>query len=331
MAPSSRCRSRCSGNTTVHEPIGEVLAATVTPAGIHIRARFAQVPEPGRLRDRLEEAWQSVKAGLVRGLSIGFLPIGAPTLRPGGGRHIKRWQWGELSAVTMPMNIAATITSIKSAATGGPYHRPGDTGARVAPMNQTYSEQIAAHAAQRQATVASMAALMTQAEDAGATLDDAQTKQYDGWANQVKSLDGHLARLREFETLNVTQATPIAAAADRRSCKCNRGSRRARRLCAPRARCSSATATNSRRRSTPSGAGTTRRRKWRCSSKPRSPPGLRPMRPGRAAGARRRSSSDFLALLRPATILGKIRRPAERPVQQQGAGADGGRHLRVGR
>ena len=69
----------------VTQPIGEVTAATVTPAGIHITAKFATVDEPGTLRDRLDEAWQSVKARLVRGLSIGFKPIESKR-RPSGGR-----------------------------------------------------------------------------------------------------------------------------------------------------------------------------------------------------------------------------------------------------
>src|SRR5678809_932759 len=57
------------------EPIGEVFAATVTPEGIEIQARLATVDDPGKLKDRLDEAWQSIKAKLVRGLSIGFTAI----------------------------------------------------------------------------------------------------------------------------------------------------------------------------------------------------------------------------------------------------------------
>ena len=42
-------------------------------------------------------------------------------------------------------------------------------------------------------------------------------------------------------------------------------------------------------------------------------------------------ADDFLALLRPATILGKIPGPAEGALQHQGPVADGRRHVRVGR
>ena len=98
------------------DPVGEVVDAQITATGIRIKARFAKVDEPGVLRDRLDYAWQSVKARLVRGLSIGFKPLDMVPLKR--GYHIKRWQWAELSAVTIPMNMEATITNIKSAALG---------------------------------------------------------------------------------------------------------------------------------------------------------------------------------------------------------------------
>ena len=108
------------------QPVGEVIDAQITPTGIRIKARFATVDEPGALRDRLDEAWQSVKARLVRGLSIGFKPLDIVPLKR--GNHIKRWQWAELSAVTIPMNIEATITNIKSAALGRDADPPGASG-----------------------------------------------------------------------------------------------------------------------------------------------------------------------------------------------------------
>ena len=57
------------------QPVGHVEACQVTKDGIAITARMVQVTEPGTLKDRLDEAWQSIKSGLVRGLSIGFVPI----------------------------------------------------------------------------------------------------------------------------------------------------------------------------------------------------------------------------------------------------------------
>lgn len=192
----------------VHRPVGEVLAARVTPDGIHITAKFAQVDEPGTLRDLLDHAWQSVKAKLVRGLSVGFKPLEHVPLKA-GGHHIKRWMWAECSAVTIPMNMAATITNIKSAAFG-----PNPPGAAGSPLRHamTYSEQIAERETKRATTVALMSELMRKADEAGTTLGPDETKTYDGYSAEVKSLDAHIARLREMDAFNAERATPIADA-----------------------------------------------------------------------------------------------------------------------
>jgi HK97 family phage prohead protease len=94
-------------------PVGWVTAANVTPSGIAATIRLAKVNEAGKLKDRLDEVWASVRAGLVRGLSVGFQSLASEPLRS-GGRRIKSWAWRELSLVTLPCNTEATITAIKS-------------------------------------------------------------------------------------------------------------------------------------------------------------------------------------------------------------------------
>jgi HK97 family phage major capsid protein/HK97 family phage prohead protease len=96
------------------QPIGHVQKAKVTKDGIEVEIKIARSDEPGTLKDRLDEAWQSIRAGLVRGLSIGFKALKFSRLDDGGLRFIK-WSWLELSAVTIAVNHEATITAIKSA------------------------------------------------------------------------------------------------------------------------------------------------------------------------------------------------------------------------
>ena len=55
-----------------------------------------------------------VRAGAVKGLSIGFMTKKAVT-RPGGGRTIKSLELFEVSLVTVGMHPGAKITSAKSA------------------------------------------------------------------------------------------------------------------------------------------------------------------------------------------------------------------------
>lgn len=96
------------------EPVGHVTKAKVTNDGINITAKFAKVAEPGKLKDRLDEAWQSIKAGLVRGLSIGFRAKEYTFIEGSGGIHFLKWTWLELSPVTIPANSGAGITDIRS-------------------------------------------------------------------------------------------------------------------------------------------------------------------------------------------------------------------------
>ena len=93
-------------------PIGEVYEAEVTPKGIRIKAR---IPKDTGL-EYVENAWKQIKAGLVRGLSIGFRSLKHEPLdadRPWDGFKFLNWEWLELSAVTIPANAQATIQTVK--------------------------------------------------------------------------------------------------------------------------------------------------------------------------------------------------------------------------
>ena len=94
-------------------PIGEVIAATVTDKGIEVEVQIAQIHEQGRLKERIDEAWQAINSGLVKGLSIGIRGKEYNYIDGSIGVHFKEWDWYELSAVTIPANMEATITAVK--------------------------------------------------------------------------------------------------------------------------------------------------------------------------------------------------------------------------
>lgn len=95
------------------KPIGSVKFDKPTAKGIEFEATIAKTDEPGTLKDRLDEAWQSIKAGLVRAVSIGFRPI-EYSFMDNGGIRFSETEVYELSAVTIPANADALITTIKS-------------------------------------------------------------------------------------------------------------------------------------------------------------------------------------------------------------------------
>src|SRR5262245_42009158 len=94
------------------QPIGHVTHAKITKAGIEIIAKIAK-----GITAEIDRAWSLIKAGLVPGLSIGFKPIDVEPVdkkNPFGGMRFTKWDWLELSAVTIPANAEATIATVKS-------------------------------------------------------------------------------------------------------------------------------------------------------------------------------------------------------------------------
>jgi HK97 family phage major capsid protein/HK97 family phage prohead protease len=212
------------------EPIGEVFAAKVTAEGIVIKARIAKIDEPGKLKDRLDEAWQSIKNQLVRGLSIGFSSIEHTHIDGTFGIRFIKWLWLELSAVTIPANGDASITAIKSLAreslaksgingssrsSASPLKVPSTPVVRLLPSRQeqamkSLQEQITGYKSTRDAKFQEQQGLMTKAAEAGVTLDDEESTRYDTLDAEIKALDVHIKRLEESQKAQAAAATAPA-------------------------------------------------------------------------------------------------------------------------
>jgi HK97 family phage major capsid protein/HK97 family phage prohead protease len=211
------------------EPVGSVRFDKPTKDGITFTAKIAKVDDPGRLKDRVDEAWQSVKAGLVRAVSIGFRAIEMSFMDDGGIRFIES-EVLELSLVTIPAQQDALIDTIRSidselrAASGLTQREvdrstlPGVTGHRnskspapkdARPVKKTIAEQIAAFEASRQAKSARMTELMEKAAEAGQTLEQAESEEYDTLETEVKAIDEHLVRLAALDRQNKAAAKPV--------------------------------------------------------------------------------------------------------------------------
>ena len=96
------------------QPVGEVVDVTVYEDQIEVVMEVAVIREEGKLKERIDEAWHSLKNGLVKGLSIGFGVVDYEWINDGTGMNIMKWDWYELSAVTVGANPDAVITSVKS-------------------------------------------------------------------------------------------------------------------------------------------------------------------------------------------------------------------------
>lgn len=95
------------------KPIGHVTQATPSEEGIPFTASIAKTDEEGELKSFLDMAWQSLKLKLVSAVSIGFNPL-KWSFMDNGGIEYQEWEWLELSAVTIPAQPEAMITSLKA-------------------------------------------------------------------------------------------------------------------------------------------------------------------------------------------------------------------------
>lgn len=93
--------------------VGEVDRVEVTDKGIRFWAHIKKISEPGEVKDMCDTAWALVKNGLRRSVSIGFKALDAEQIPNTYGIKVKKWEWLELSAVTVPALATASITNIK--------------------------------------------------------------------------------------------------------------------------------------------------------------------------------------------------------------------------
>jgi HK97 family phage major capsid protein/HK97 family phage prohead protease len=203
-------------------PIGTVDRAKVTAAGIEIVATIAKNVSPD-----IDKAWALIKAGLVRGLSIGFRSIDSEQIPNSWGVVFKEWELLEVSAVTIPANAEATIQTVKSFDTNAPRSAQsvvrlsspgasgksmGDSVVRLSPKppegkSMNVQDQIKSFTTERAAKMAALDDILTKAE--GASLDADTRAKYDDIEKQVDTIDEHLALLSRQEKRLASGAQPL--------------------------------------------------------------------------------------------------------------------------
>lgn len=86
-------------------PVGQVTDAKLTSKGIEVEMYLPNIEQEGTLKSRIDEAYQSLEHGLIKGLSVGFIPNwDKADMIEGGGVQFNEWEWYELSLVTIPCN-----------------------------------------------------------------------------------------------------------------------------------------------------------------------------------------------------------------------------------
>lgn len=211
------------------QPIGSCTPKLVKE-GLQITAKLVKPTSdmPSQLVARLDEAWASIKAGLVRGLSIGFRPIEYSFLDEGGIRFLS-WDLLEVSAVTIPANAECSIQTVKSfdreflAASGieAPVIQKNQSAGATASKNNSHkgkttmniAEQIKSFEVKRAALAGLLDGIMSKAAEEGRTLDLEEEESYDNTSAEIKAVDAHLKRLHDMEANQAGTAKPVSKAA----------------------------------------------------------------------------------------------------------------------
>lgn len=208
------------------KPIGSVIKAVVTKGGIEVTAQIGQGV------DFIEEAWSLIKQGLLGGLSIGFRGTEFEEFKLDSGAwgyKFNKWEWLELSAVTVPANAEATILTVKSCAAIGekgltdnrPHGQKPVKQGKVAQdsisltLNKEKNkmqEQIKAASEKLAALKDDLTSIMAKSTEEGRTLDAEEADSFDKKQAEIKSVSEHLERLKSLEAIAIEKGTPVAGA-----------------------------------------------------------------------------------------------------------------------
>ena len=241
--------------------VGEVDRVEVTPKGIKFWAHIKNITEPGEIKDLCDKAWSLVRNGLRRSVSIGFSALKYEPL-PSGGLKFTQWEWLELSAVGIPANGEAQITTVKSfeegkryqtlalpdeahagaeksasshdstqekAASGRVVSVSAASGEKRQPASRkgktmakkSFAEQIAAFRDTRTEKSARMEEIMADAE--GQTLDEAQRAEFDELEADIAQIDEHVKRLRTLEKAQMETLRPAVGDTEEKAAESRSG------------------------------------------------------------------------------------------------------------
>ncbi|WP_165843866.1 HK97 family phage prohead protease [Phenylobacterium kunshanense] len=161
------------------QAVGAVEWASANKDGIRFRARIPKIEEPGDAQALVDKAWHLTKHGLRRSVSIGFRPLETTRLDTGGYRYVK-WDWYELSLVSVPAQPEAEILAVRAAENGRRAHvakiTPATAGhtVKLGPVELALGRELAAsrqrtagqrgHVARLPARLCTAAQLAAQAE-----------------------------------------------------------------------------------------------------------------------------------------------------------------------
>lgn len=204
------------------QPVGRVKLGKATKDGIPFTAKIAKVDMPAGLKARLDEAWSSVKSGLVSAVSIGFRPLEFSFMEDSGGIRFTSFEILELSLVTIPANASATISAVKSAdfitrAALGAQPTSGVTEKKTKLLTITpnkegkmnLSEQLKNFRSELASIDEELDAIVKQSGDTGETPDAATEEKEGELQTKRAAVVKHIKRIEDAQARQAAKAVPV--------------------------------------------------------------------------------------------------------------------------
>ncbi len=303
--------------------VGNVVATEIRNGLRWVRGHIPKIEDDGtegtrEVKRRVDAAWAEVKAGLIRGLSVEFLPIEPKSMH---AKRWTRWAWHGLGLVSAPSNADARIALVRSAqspaAAGTQSPVPSGTvklsGTRGGAM---FAQRIRELKAEKATKEAQMQAVAQRAAGEGRTMEAGEQEAFDTHLDGVETIQSEIDRLERASAM-ADRATPVDTT------KTTEAAAKTRGTSAPMTRVSV--------KELPKGTGFTRyamalaatrgsvsdairwAERWRGST-PEVIDMLERANPGTSVDATfaaplvyaQNLVSEFIDILRPATILGRI-------------------------
>lgn len=210
------------------QPVGTVELGKPTKDGIPFVAKIPRIESPAGLKGRVDEAWESVKSGIMRAVSIGFRGLEWSIIEETGGIRFTKSEIVELSLVSVGANSTATIQQIKAldrqsiASTGrnmgGEKSLKASENAekktktvKISTLKKENEMKISEQLKQFRDTLAEKQAKLVDLGEKSAdeTFDAAAQEEFDTLAAEVEEVKGHIKRLEVAEKAAMATAKPV--------------------------------------------------------------------------------------------------------------------------
>ena len=151
-----------------------------------------------------KETWMTAKEAVAEGFA---------DVATGDDKQKPKNQSRKVVFASVPKELLAASGDRQRPRVNLSAHSPGVSGhPSTRGTMKTIQEQIASFEAKRAANAGRMQEIMNKSAESGSTLDEAQTSEYDGLEAEIGTIDAHLVRLKKHEGLMVSAARPIALA-----------------------------------------------------------------------------------------------------------------------